>query len=168
MPLRLAESHCETPFRQAHGPRPLIRISHTHTFQSFTQCSDRIFDVLFPKCSSCLVSPQDAVVTHWIVVFFSRILGSCGFLTPTGQLISFQASYNPPSHPVLSFDVFFKCLAESVPVWIYQEHHFSFAMWSKLVHDLQVPTSSVLSVNSSRLFLTSTSGCPSCPSDFVP
>ena len=54
-----------------------------HTPQGFIQRNNWIFEVLFPKCSSCLVSSSDVVFTRGIVVFFfSCILGFCflGFL----------------------------------------------------------------------------------------
>ena len=38
--------------------------------------------------------------------------------------------------------------------------HLPFAMWSTLMHDFQVPVSSALSVNSSGLSLTGSSGYP--------
>ena len=50
-----------------------------NTFQSFIQCYNRIFEVFFPKCSSCLVSSQDVVFPLRIAVLFSRILGCLHF-----------------------------------------------------------------------------------------
>ena len=69
--------HCETLFHQALGPRPPVRI--VHTIQGFIQRNNWIFEVLFPKCSSCLVSSPHVVFTRGVVVFFSCILGCLHF-----------------------------------------------------------------------------------------
>ena len=67
--------------------------------------------------------------------------------------------------PVFSFDAIEKRFAEGVPVSIYQGTTPPlFAMWSNMMYDFHVPTSSALRVSSSRFSLTATSGHPSCPS----
>ena len=60
-------SHCKTLLPPTTRPRPPKRFFHT--LQGFVQCHIWIFEVLFPKCSSCLVSSQDVVFTRGVVVF---------------------------------------------------------------------------------------------------
>ena len=157
--------------------RPPLEIVSSTRFRAKTLQHDfsthfrALSSATFPKCS--LVSSQD---THQIVVFFSRLLGRLHFpegfcflgllwlLKPplTALLISLYASFHFPQ--------FFP----SMPLhnaWqkVYQSAstkggpRLSYAMWSTLMHDFQVPTSSALSVNSSGLSLTGTSGNPSSP-----
>ena len=120
--------HCEAPFHQSLGPRPLRRIFHT--LQGFIQFHSWIFEVLFPKCSSCLVSSQDVVFTTWIVVFLSRVLG-CLHLPKSFRFLGLLWLLNPrcPAHfcaaivqlfPVLSFNAFIYRLAKGVPISVYQ------------------------------------------------
>ena len=83
--------HCETPFHQALGPRLPLRVFHTH--QGFVQRNNWIFEVLFPKCQSCLVSSSDVVFPRGVAAFFSCILWlpsiSRGFLL-SGPPVAFS------------------------------------------------------------------------------
>ena len=160
--------HCETPFRQALGPRPPIQ--NFHTLQDFVQRNNWIFEVLFPKCQSCLVSSFHIVFTREVVVSFCGILGclhfpegSCFFGPPVASspptaLLNFIISIVKLS-PVFSFDTFVQRLTECVPVVTNQGGpHLSFSMWRTLMHVFTVPTSSTRSVNSSGPSLTVTPG----------
>ena len=161
-----SQRHCETPLHQALGPRPL-RIFHT--LQGLIQRNNWIFEVLFPKCSSCLDSSLDVVFTRGVVVFFSCILGCLHF--PKGFCflgLLWLLHTHCPAHfcrrqTTLS-SLFLQCPG-TTPDRRRTNHdlpgegpHLSFSMWSTLMYDFHVPTSSARSVNSSGLFLTVTSG----------
>ena len=92
-------SHCKTLLPPTTRPRPPKRIFHT--LQGFVQCHIWIFEVLFPKCSSCLVlrrcflhawSRSILLLHPWLPAFiFQRACAfwaSCRFLTPTALLVS--------------------------------------------------------------------------------
>ena len=78
---------------KALGPTPPVRILHTP--QGFVQCHTQIFEVVFPKWWSGLVSPPRGIVVFspasLAAFIFQRAFAfwaSCGFLTPTALLIS--------------------------------------------------------------------------------
>ena len=175
--------HCETPFHQALGPRPLVRFFHTHTLQGFIQRNNWIFEVLCQNCDivsflplmlSLRVGSQFSSPASVAAFIFQRAFAfwtSCGCFTTHSPAHFFVGVVK--LSPVFSFDAFVQRLTGGVPVIISQERtppllFLSFSMWSTLMYDFHVHTSSARSVNSSRFSLTVTSGQPSDPFGLLP
>ena len=79
-PLEANASHCKTllpPSTRAETSN--TNCAHTSGLFFFFKIKNWIFEVVFQKCQSCLISSQDVVFAIRIVVVFSSILGYLHF-----------------------------------------------------------------------------------------
>ena len=118
---------CDTIHRIQVGPRPLIR--NFYPFQGFAQRDNRVFEVLFQMCQSCLASSLILSLRVGSKYYSACILcclnfpGGFGFL----GLLCFLHSHSPAHFfvglkhlsPVSSFDAFVQRLTEGTPVAIH-------------------------------------------------